>query len=240
MRALTTAALVALPLLLLSAGPAAAESPRSMMMELHLGSYTPEVDSEFSDATPWKDIFGTESLLMFKLHVDYQLWQGHGTLAIGGSTGYGWVDGVALNSEGQASNDKVGFNVAPFNLGFIYRWDWASRHSPLPLVPYFKVGLTAAVWWATNAKDEVANTRGANGQSLVGRGVTLGWHAGVGLQFLLDILAPGMASEFDYESGVNNSYVFAELLYQRLDDFGSDTSMVLSDTALSFGLMFEF
>ncbi len=240
MRTPARLALLALPLLLLATSPAAAESPRDMMFELHIGSHTPEIDAQFSDASPWEDIFGTESLLLFKLHVDYQIWQAHGSLAIGAGAGYGWIDGDALDGDGATTEDEVGFNLAPFNLSLTYRWDWAARNHPIPLVPYVKAGLTAAVWWATNAKDEIANTRGPEGDIRVGRGLTFGWHAGVGLQFLLDILSPGMAQEFDYESGVNNSYFFAELLYQSLNDFGSDDSIDLSDTAFSFGLMFEF
>ena len=49
-----------------------------------------------------------------------------------------------------------------------------------------------------------------------------------------------MAAEFDTESGVNNSYLFAEYTTSEVNDFGSDESMELSSDHLSFGLMFEF
>ncbi|MFT7581628.1 MAG: hypothetical protein ACI9MR_003306 [Myxococcota bacterium] len=220
-------------------GPALAESPRSVMLELHVGTYTPDVDSQFTTATPYADVFGNSGLLTFKVGVDYQLWQAHGTLAAGVAFGYGFVDGKALTGD-ETSSDEVGFNMFPLQAGLVYRWDWAAVRHGVPLVPYFKAGFSGAIWWATNGKDEIANTAGPDGESRVGRGLTLGYHYGGGIQFLLDILAPGMAQGFDNESGVNNSFIFAEFLQTTLNDFGSDSSIDLSDAAFSFGLMFEF
>lgn len=220
--------------------PALAETPRSMMLELHGGGYTPDVDSELSGATPWQDTFGSGSMTMLRIHLDYQLWQDFGTIAIGAGAGYGWIDGKALDDEGEATEDEVGFNLAPLTLSVVYRWDWAAVRHGFPLVPYVKAGLTGAFWWTTDAKNNISNTRGPDGEAREGSGLTLGWHVAGGLMFLLDVFSAGMAAGFDNEAGVNNSYLFVEYLHSSLDDFGSGESLVLTDSALSFGLAFEF
>jgi len=236
----TLAAIAVVGAVALSSQTARAESPRSMMLELHVGAYTPNVDSQFADAQPWQDIFGTKSMTLLRMHLDYQLWQAHGSLAIGGGIGYGWITGNALDADGEFTQDEVGFKTVPMTASLVYRWDWPAVRFSFPLVPYLKAGLTAVGWWTTNARGEIANVRGPDGKGRVGQGITFGWHAGGGLQFLLDILSPGMAREFDNEVGVNNSYIFAEFMYSDVSDFGSDSSIRLGDTAFSFGLMFEF
>lgn len=230
---------LALPVAVLG-GAARAESPRSMMLELHGGTYAPAVDSELSGRTPWKDTFGAASMTLLRGHLDYQLWQGHGSLAVGAGFGYGWIDGKAQNAEGEKTDDAVGFNLMPLQVSLVYRWDWAAIELGVPLVPYGKVGVTGAFWWATDAKDDISNARTGTTGGREGRGLTWGWHASAGLMFLLDIFSTSMAIGMDSESGVNNSYLFAEYQHTSLDDFGSGTSLILSDDALSFGLAFEF
>lgn len=233
-------ALIALaPALVLVTGSARAESPRTMMLELHGGSYAPAVDAALDGATPWKDTFGAKSMTMLRMHLDYELWQEVGTLAIGAGFGYGWIDGKARDSAGEATSDSVGFNILPLQLSLVYRFDWAAQKYSVPLVPYAKVGLTGAFWWATDGKDSISNTQ-VSGDAREGRGLTLGWHVAGGLMFLLDIFSSSMAAGFDNESGVNNSYIFAEFQHSQVDDFGSSKSLDLSDNALSFGLAFEF
>jgi hypothetical protein len=222
------------------AGAARAESPRNMMLGLHGGTYAPDVDSAFETATPWKDTFDGSAMTLLRFDLDYALWQGFGTLALGGGVGYGWVDGKARDSEGEATSDEVGFNLMPLSLSLVYRFDWAATRHDIPFVPYAKAGLSGGLWWATDAKGEVSNARDGTGSGREGQGLTLGWHAGAGLMFLLDVFSSGMAAEFDNESGVNNSFVFAEYVHNVLDDFGADDSIVLSSDAFSFGLAFEF
>lgn len=211
------------------------------MLEFHFGTYTPQVDEQFKTATPWKDVFGTDSMTLIGLHADYEVWKGHGTLAIGGGAAYGWISGGALTTDATTTTkDSVGFNIVPLQANVIYRWDWAAVEHGVPFVPYVKAGLVATIWWATDAGDSIAKTDDLEGVSRTGQGVTFGWQVGGGIQFLLDVLAPGTASEFDEESGVNNSFIFAEFMHSDVNDFGSSTSINLGDDALSFGLMFEF
>ncbi len=217
-----------------------AQSPRSMMLELHVGSYEPDIDTEFSGPTPYNDIFGSDSVLLFTAHLDRQIYQGIGSFAIGGSLGYGWVDGQALSDQDLETDDETSLNLLPLKLTATYRFDWGAVYHGVPLVPYLKAGLNYTLWWVTNAQDDIANTRDPEGVARAGQGGTMGWHVGAGLQLLLDFFAPFMATEFDEEAGVNNSYLFAEYSINRVDDFGSDDSWNLGDDTLSFGLMFEF
>jgi hypothetical protein len=231
---------ISLPIVSILATPAFAETPRTMMLELHGGSYAPDVDSAFDSATPWEDTFGDEAMTLLRMHLDYELWQGFGTFAIGAGMGYGWVDGKALDAAGEETSDEVGFNLMPLSLSAIYRFDWAAVEHNIPFVPYVKAGLSGAIWWATDARGDVANTLDGTGTAREGQGLTLGWHVAGGLMFLLDVFSDSMAAGFDNESGVNNSFIFAEYLHTALDDFGADDSIVLSSDALSFGLAFEF
>jgi hypothetical protein len=243
LRSLAVTAGAALTVLMVSGQASAAPaSGPGHMLELHGGSYGPAVDGAFGDPdkTPWADTFGAKRLTLLRGHFDWELWDGFGTLAAGLGAGYGWVDGFARDAQGEATEDEVGFNVAPVSVSVAYRLDWAARRFGFPLVPYGKLGLTTAFWWATNARDDIATAKGADGATRRGAGVTFGWQAAGGVMFLLDVLAPGMAASMQEEAGVRNSFLFAEYNSSVLDDFGGGRSLDLSDDALSFGLAFEF
>ena len=227
-------------MILMVPSPVMAESERQMMLEVHMGSYQPGIDSQFEDGTPYADAFGTDSATLIGAHLDYQVFQAFGSLAIGGGIRYGAVKGNAIAADGSSATDETGLHLMPATLSVIYRFDWAAQRFGFPLIPYAKGGLSYVVWWMTNGRGEVANAYDPDGVGRVGMGGTMGWHAGGGVQLLLDWFAPGMALVFDDESGVNNSYFFAEYMIHQVNDFGSATSLELSDEALSLGLMFEF
>ena len=173
---------------------------------------------------------------MLGIFMDYQVFQGAGTLGVGVGARYGWVDGKALTLDGGTSSDEVGMNLVPLTLSLTYRFDLAQNELGLPLVPYVKGGLTYALWWFTDGKNDIS-VSDADGTS--GAGGTFGWHGGGGLQLLLDFFAPSMAQDFEQDVGVNNSYLFVEVMVNQINDFGSATSINLGDTTLSFGLMLE-
>lgn len=233
------AAAVAVVTTLAASTSAWAESPRGNMLEVQAGPYTPAVDSSFTAATPYADSFGSDSLWSFGLYMDFQLWQEVGTLAVGAGARYGWVDGHAVEEE---SSDETALNIAPFTLGITYRFDYLQQRVGIPLVPYVHAGLEWAIWWVTNGKNEISNARAAaapfEGRTALSN--TFGFYAGGGLQLQLDFFSQSMAAEFDSESGINNSYLFVDFTRHELNDFYSSGSIDLSDSALSFGLMFEF
>lgn len=232
------AALVAL---VSSASEVRAESPRSMMLEIRIGPYSPEVDDGFASGagTPWASAFGDSPMWTLGLYWDYQFYQDVGSLAIGAGVAYGWVDGTAVEAD---SADETGFNIVPFTAGVTYRFDYLAIEYSVPVVIYLKVGLEWAIWWATNGKNQISNTwsRDEPYEPRLGRSNTFGFYFGGGIQLLLDFMYPSMAVEFDAETGVNNSYLFFEVLRHELNDFYSSDSINLSETALTFGLMLEF
>lgn len=230
----------ALAAALLVSTTASAETPRSMTLEIHGGIYTPSVDKQFQSLTPYGDIFGDDLAPMFGFHLDYQLYQGYGTVAVGGSVKYGYSTGNAIAADGTASSDKTSLHTFPFSIDLVYRFDWLTLEYGFPVAPYLKGGLTWMIWMVTNGKDEIANSYDVHGNGRVAQGGTFGWFAAFGLQIHLDWLHRGMAAEFDNEIGVNNSYLFAEFSINRVNDFGSSKSLDLSADAFSFGLLFEF
>jgi hypothetical protein len=208
LRVLTLAGLVLLTLV----PSASAESPRSMMLEIHAGPYEPQIDRAFMYSSPYTDYFSDAPMVMFGLHWDYQVWQDFGSLAVGVGARIGWTDGLAVSQDGSTSSDPTSLNVLPMNLSLTYRFDWLAQNIQLPLV----------------------------GEGRAAYGGTFGLHVGGGLQFLLDWFGAGMAAEFDSEVGVNNSYLFLEYAYHSVNDFGAETSFDLGDANFSAGIMFEF
>ena len=69
-------------MILMVPSPVMAESERQMMLEVHMGSYQPGIDSQFEDGTPYADAFGTDSATLIGAHLDYQVFQAFGSLAI--------------------------------------------------------------------------------------------------------------------------------------------------------------
>jgi len=78
------------------------------------------------------------------------------------------------------------------------------------------------------------------GTDITAEGATMGYHISVGMRLLLDGFDRTTADSFDEDMGFNNSYLFIEWSKLNLDDFGSDTSFILSDELISFGLAFDF
>jgi hypothetical protein len=216
-----------------------AQTPRSMMVELRVEAYSPEIDSAFESATPYEDAFGTEFMWGFGGYIDYQLFQGYGSLAIGAGISYKSITGEASEAD---SDDETQLHMAPLTLGLTYRFDMLAQRWAIPIVPYIKGGLTYAIWWVTNGKGDIANTRnpGSPYEERTGWSGTWGLNFGGGVQFLLDVFSDRMAATMDNEMGVNSSYLFVEYMRHSLNDFGSPDSMELSSDGLSFGLMFEF
>ena len=62
-----------------------------------------------------------------------------------------------------------------------------------------------------------------------------------GIAFQLNVLEPQTALNFDTGYGVNNTYLFFEMMRMGLTgNFGSTNAFVLSDTTWTAGLSFEF
>ena len=249
-RRLATAWLTAAALVLALAPTAHAEvisddlmgghSPRYVLFELKFGPYKPNVDQEFSGATPYKDIYGDDSFLMSAVQLEYLVYQGWGTVGVGGGLGFGTVGGKALLSTGGTARDGTDLYLMPLNISVSYHLDFLAERWSIPLVPYVRAGFDYVVWWTTDGVGDVSDwAETTTSSTRPGYGGVWGWHVAGGIKFLLDFLAPSMARIFDVEVGVNNTYLFAEFMHLVADDFGQGDSLRLGDSTFLFGIAFE-
>ena len=216
-------------------------------MELRMGPYRPDIDSEFQSRPaaerPHQLYFGNKRRLLSQVELDYQLWNGFGSLGIGAQIGYFRETAKAFVDPGDGvtpsvrSGDTTRLMLVPTSLSLVYRFDVAAVRLGIPLVPYAKAGLDWVYWSVTNGNGDVTVDKGSSGK---GRGDATGFHGAVGLSLLLDVFDPGASQEFDSETGVNHTYLFFELAHYEINGLGSKAQPRLGDTTWSTGFMFEF
>jgi hypothetical protein len=145
--------------------------------------------------------------------------------------GYFSRAGYGQLPSGEPSADRTTFRMIPTSLTATYRFDWLADRYRIPFAPFGRLSLDRYNWWVTDGSGSTTQ-----------RGATNGWSAGGGLAFLLDVVDPGLARELDRDSGINHSYLFAEVRKTWIDDFGSSKSWSLSDNqaSWSFGLLFVY
>ncbi|MCY1076467.1 MXAN_2562 family outer membrane beta-barrel protein [Archangium lansingense] len=212
------------------------QSPRSGSVEFRLGGYRPALDSEaaLNGATPFKDIFGTSNMLLFELEMQRFFYQGIGTAGVSVSAGYAEKYGDALTQANDPSAERTGIHVVPLRVRGVYRFDYPAFYWGIPLVPYVKPGLVFSPWWVTKGGKIEAPAVGGQG-----RGMRFGWEVVGGIAFMLDVLEPRLARDFDSDLGVNHSYLFAEYTYSKVNNFGSK-GFDLSDSYWMFGLALDY
>lgn len=211
---------------------AQAESPVNMMVELKAGPYTPD-----NLGNAYKQHFGDNATFILEGEYDWQFWRGVGSLGLGFHLGYGNVTGNGVERKtGEKSVDTTELHWLPLRLSLVYRFDYLWTRFEFPLTIYVKAGFDYSFWWVYNGADSTASADGKEGY-----GGTFGFHAVAGLAFVLDWLAPDMATSFDVEWGINNSYIFAEYMYVQLDNFGASGAFDLTEKAtFMIGLGLEF
>jgi hypothetical protein len=230
----------ALALALSWSARAQADTPLTGAIELKLGGYKPEIDSESGlTGTPYKTSFGSKSLLLVELEMDYQLFQAFGSAAVAGSVGYGEVYGKGVFASGpqagEVSSDSTSLQVLPLKLLGVYRFDVLARRLNIPFVPFAKAGLVLQLWRSTDGSGSVS----VSYDNKHAQGYRTGFEGAVGLAFLLDWLDPALAKDFDLDLGINHSYIFAELQRDQIDGFGTP-GFQFSDTMWTFGLALEY
>lgn len=211
------------------------QSERTASVELKLGSYRPLIGSESGlKSDPYAEVFGNGGMLLAALQLDRMVWQGFGTLSVGLSGGYGEKFGSARAAEtGEPSSERTSLHVVPLKAQLTYRLDVPALRFGIPLVPYVRGGLIYTPWWSTRGEG-LDNSAGARAQ-----GGKWGYGGTLGLAFLLDVLDPRLARDFDSDTGVNHSYLFAEYLHEDVDDFGRG-GLTLSARYWLFGLALEY
>jgi hypothetical protein len=221
--------------LALAATPALAASPRWGTVDVGMQGYYPNIDSEFPTRPGvYETMFGSGRGWMFQLGISRALFTKVGSLELGLRTGYFQDKGkgiVAGTNPPTRSADDTTFKIVPTSLALTYRFDWLADRWNVPLAPYGRAALERYNWWTTGGSGSWSKEGGTNGWSVTG-----------GIGFLLDFLDPTLARELDQDSGVNHTFLYAEITKSRIDDFGSSKSWDLSDEKLSlaFGLSFVF
>ena len=90
----------------------AGESPRTFILELKLGPYTPLIDSAAfpnlgpDDQRPYARVFGGTPMLMGEIGLEYMIWQKFGTISAGVSVAYAEKFGKAVDAETGAKADQ--------------------------------------------------------------------------------------------------------------------------------------
>jgi hypothetical protein len=217
------------------------ESPRNVYFDLKLGGYFPRIDREPGlSGAPYETTFGAgATMLMFDVELQYYVYQGWGALGVGVSGGYAEKFAPArVVGSGEPSAEKTGLRVYPIRAVLGYRFDYPALHWHVPLVPYAKASLITMPWQAVTG-NRVDTAVDAAGATLRGAGVRWGFGFTAGIALMLDFLEPRLARDFDTSVGVNHSYLLAELVVERVNNFGRG-GLDLSSQRWMFGLALDF
>ena len=229
--------------LLVTAPAAFAESPRNFYIELKVGSLAPSMDARGGAvglAQPFTKIFGDASRVVSGFEFEWQILKDVGSFGVSGAMLYFQAVGKGvLAATGETSPETTVLNVLPLQLNAVYRFDIPMRKYNVPLVPYAKAGLDWYLWWVLNGAGNVSSFTDGGGAKRRGVGGTWGVHFSLGIQFQLDIIDRRMQKSFDEEVGVNHSYLFAEVVFSKVDDF-NDRSFNFGSTYFLAGLALEF
>lgn len=218
------------------------ESPQNFAIEVRLGPYRPDIDSDPSlHGTPYNDVFGDPPHLMYGLEFDWQALRiPHlGSLGPGVSIGRVGISRQAklLHPQGTKvfADEDTSLEIFPMYVVAVLRVDMLMREHHIPLVPYAKAGLGYAAWRAYTDTGTSTSTDG-----VVGKGHTVGTQIALGLAFELDALDSFAQSEFDNSLGVNHTYLFFEYYSLALDGLGQSSALRVGNTSWALGLAFEF
>ena len=213
------------------------ESPQNGAVEARFGPYNPRVDNSVP-GSPYKDTFGSRTRYMFGLEGDWQVLRiPHlGTFGPGLGWGYTRASGYArLTADpGTISDEQTTLSIMPMYLVGVLRADVLMRDFGVPFVPYAKLGMGYALWWASDGGET------ATSGSVKGKGVSYGPQYALGGMFLLDFLDQQTARDADNSLGINNSYIFAEWSGSELDAFGSNKRLNVGTNTWVLGLAIEF
>ncbi len=178
-------------------------------VEFAVGPYRPDVDAEFSDATPYADIFGSSTALMYRLRLHAFIPTALGEVGV--TAGVGWFtdSANALAADGSLSAGETGVRLIPVSLLLRWRTEALGRWPGLPLALTVAGGLNYTFWRITKGDGGAAEFEGIQGD---GGTLSAQVEGAVGLRLgqLDGPAAKRLKQEFgidDTELGVAVSYV---------------------------------
>ena len=213
-------------------------SPQNFELELRLGPYYPQVDSDpnLNGQRPFEKNFGTKNRVSVGLELDWQMFRiPHlGTIGPGVGVAYVGMSRDVTTVSGRQSGDTTTLAIYPFTGIAVLRADAFWRDMGIPLVPYGKAGLGLGLWRASNAGGT------AVADNVKGKGSSWGTSFALGVSFALDSIDKGASRNMDNSTGINNTYVFLEASWLTLNGIGQSNALHVGSNTWTAGLAFEF
>jgi hypothetical protein len=211
-------------------------SGQEAAVEIRVGPYTPNVDDNVPNGTPYEDTFGQKQRWHGGLEVDWQVLRIPRLLSFGPGFGGAYTAASAkapLESGGGRSAQDTTLTIIPLHLVGVLRIDALADRFNVPFCPYAKLGLGYAFWWSKDG-EEPARADGTDGKD-----TSYGLVYSLGVAFRLDWIDPMDAAAADSSIGINHSALFIEYFGSDLDGFGSTDVMQVGTNTYVFGLMLE-
>ena len=225
------------------------ESPQHFALELRLGPYKPNIDSDpaLGKSAPWNEtfgdpyqsVFGTSQRALVAAEFDFQFihFPHIGSLGAGISGGYTSMSAPARRADNPSQylpGETTSLDVYPFYLVAVFRFDALNKDFGVPLVPYAKVGMGMALWRASTD----IGTSSASG--VQGEGHTFGYHLAAGVGLDLNAFDRSAAHSFDESMGVNHTYIYVEWMDMALNGIGQTSALRVGSSTWVSGLALEF
>lgn len=219
-------------------------SKQRFAIEIRLGTYYPQVDSEFAGTgrAPYAQAYGHKAQFYFGLEFDWQALRIPFVGALGPGFGWGFTQRsqvANITGTNQASAETTTFTIMPWTLSAVLRADELMRRTGIPLVPYAKLGLAFGMWSASNNQGVDYWPRPTDPNTVRGRGTTWGEHFALGGMLCLNYFDPKAASTLDTDAGINHAYVFGEWMNTKLDGIGSRPQMHIGTSSWVVGIALD-
>jgi len=190
----------------------AASSPR-WSVAIKGGLFAPSLSE-------WEQQYGDKTETIVGLSLGFKLTT---RLEIGIEGAYFSDEGKALSTLGRPSGIPQEFELFPQQAYLLYQFAFLKDQA---LVPYLGGGYSRFTY---RSQLDGGNTI---------KGAQEGYHYRAGLALLLDWINPSMAHDAE-EWGLDNSYLFIEAQYAKIEDFG-DAPIDLGGWSYWGGLSYEF
>lgn len=212
------------------------ESPQNAALELRVGPYVPKIGDGLSwNGDTFDSAFSDKKRAALAIEVDWQVLRMPyvGSLGPGFSIGFTkmktFLDKDQFEPENQdQAVQEVSLTIMPTYLVAVLRIDGLARHTPVPLVPYGKVGVGYARW-------SVKQWEGTPPEATW----SAGFQGALGIMLQLDPFDRGADILMDTNFGVNSSYFFLEWYDSELDGFGSGNDLNVGTNTWFLGLALE-